>query len=73
MDMTPKEYQDYVAKKAKKSAMTRVFIVSACVAMLAIHFFSWNISAISLMLMAAVVSLVVFFVGDCRKRGGEGR
>ena len=62
-----------MAKKARKTTMTRVFVVSACVAMLAIQFFAWNISAISLMLMAAVVSLVIFFVGDCRKRGGVGR
>ena len=61
-----------MAKKAKKSAMTRGFIVAACIAMLAIHIFAWNISAISLMLMAAVISLTLFVVGDCRKKGGEG-
>ena len=62
-----------MAKKAKKSTMTRVFIVSACIAMLAIHIFSWNISAINLMLVAAVMSLVILVVGDRRKKGGEGR
>ena len=62
-----------MVKKAKKSTMTRVFIVAACVAMLAIHFFAWNISSISLMLVAAVISLTIFLMGDRRKKGGEGR
>ena len=62
-----------MAKKAKKSPMTRTIIVTACITMLAVHIFSWNISSISLMLTAALVSLTVFIIGDCRKKGGEGR
>ena len=62
-----------MAKKAKKSPMTRAIILSACTAMLVIHIMAWNISSISLMLIAAVVSLVIFIVGDRRKKGGEGR
>ena len=62
-----------MAKKARKSPMTRAIILSACVAMLAIHILSWKISSISLMLTAAVVSLAVFLIGNIRKKGGEGR
>ena len=62
-----------MAKKARKSPMTRAIILSACVAMLFIHILSWKISSISLMLTAAVVSLAVFLIGDSRKKGGEGR
>ena len=49
-----------MAKKARKSPMTRAIILSACVAMLAIHILSWQISSISL-------------IGNIRKKGGEGR
>ena len=62
-----------MAKKTRKSPMTRAIILSACVAMLAIHILSWKISSISLMLTAAVVSLAVFLIGNIRKKGGEGR
>ena len=62
-----------MAKKARKSPMTRAIMLSACVAMLAIHILSWKISSISLMLTAAVVSLAVFLIGNIRKKGGEGR
>ena len=61
-----------MAKKAKKSPLTRIIIPSACVAMLIIHILSWNISSISLMLTAAVISLLVFVIGDRQKKGGEG-
>ena len=60
-----------MAKKAKKTPLTRGIILSAAVAMLAIHILSWNISPISLMLTAAVVSLAVFVLGD--KKGGKGK
>ena len=33
----------------------------------------WRIPEATLMLMAAVVSLVIFFVGDCRKKGKDCR
>ena len=58
-----------MAKKAKKTRMTKIIISTACVAMLAIHIFSWNISPISLMLTAGVVSLAIFAMGD--RKGGE--
>ena len=62
-----------MAKKARKSPMTRAIIPSAALAMLAIHVLSWNISPISLMLTAAVISLAVFALGDQKKKGGDGK
>ena len=59
-----------MAKKAKKTPMTRAIILSAALAMLAIHLLAWNISPISLMLTAAVISLAVFSLSECRKKGG---
>ena len=61
-----------MAKKAKKTPMTRAMILSACTAMLVIHMMAWKISAISLMITAGMVSLLIFVIGDCKK-GGEGR
>ena len=60
-----------MAKKAKKTPLTRGIILCAAIAMLAIHILSWNVSPISLMITAAVVSLMVFTLGN--KKGGERR
>ena len=62
-----------MVKKAKKTPLTRTIIISACVAMLVIHLLSWKISSISLMLTAAAVSLLVFVIGDRKRKGGEGK
>ena len=59
-----------MAKKAKKTRMTKIIIPTACVAMLAVHIFSWNISPISLMITAGAVSLAIFAMGE-RKGGGD--
>ena len=62
-----------MAKKARKTPLTRIIIAAACVAMLVIHLLSWNISSISLMITAAIISLTVFVIGDGRrKKGGAG-
>ena len=58
-----------MAKKAKKTPLTCVLIPTACIAMLVIHLLAWRISSISLMITAALVSLLVFAAGD-RKKGG---
>ena len=60
-----------MVKKAKKTPLTRGIILCAAIAMLAIHILSWNVSPISLMITAAVVSLMVFTLGN--KKGGERR
>ena len=62
-----------MAKKSKNPPLTRGIIASACIAMLVIHLLSWNISSISLMITAAIISLAVFALGDgCKKKGGAG-
>ena len=61
-----------MAKKAKKTPLTRTIILSACTAMLVIHIMAWNISSISLMLVAGMVSLLIFVIHD-RKKGGAAK
>ena len=53
-----------MAKKAKKTKMTKIIIPAACAIMLLSHILAWNISSISLMIIAAVVSLTVFVIGE---------
>ena len=62
-----------MAKKAKKTPLTRIIIPAACMAMLVIHLLSWKISSISLMITAGMISLMIFVIGDWKKKGGEGR
>ena len=51
-------------KKAKKTKQTKIIIPTACTIMLLAHVLAWNISPISLMITAAVVSLAVFAIGE---------
>ena len=53
-----------MAKKAKKTKMTKIIVPAACAVMLLSHILAWNISSISLMITAAVVSLTVFTIGE---------
>ena len=53
-----------MAKKAKKTKMSKIIIPAACAIMLLSHILAWNISSISLMITAAVVSLTVFAIGE---------
>ena len=55
-------------KRMHKSTMSIAIMACACAAMLCINIFAWNFSSISLILIAAVISLVVFLV---RKGGAE--
>ena len=57
-----------MAKKAKKTKQTKIIISAACAVMLLSHILAWNISSISLMITAGVVSLAVFAIGE--KGGG---
>lgn len=61
-------------KKMKKKKMQLGIMMCSCVTMLCINIFTWNFSSISLMLIAAVISLVVFIVkGKPEQKGGAGR
>ena len=56
-------------KKMHKKILPRVIMVCACAAMLCIHIFAWNFSSISLMLIAAAVSLAVYLLNGAQKGG----
>ena len=57
-------------KKMQKKAQPLAIMICSCVAMVCIDIFAWNFSSISLMLVAATVSLTLFLLKDARK-GGE--
>ena len=58
-------------KKMQKKKMPRVIMIGSCVVMLCINIFAWNFSSISLMLIAAVISLSVFIInGAPEQKGG---
>ncbi len=60
-----------MVKKMHKKVLPRAIMVCSFIAMLAINIFAWNFSAISLMLIAAVISLAIFIVkGAPEQKGG---
>ena len=60
-----------MVKKMKKRILSKVIMVCSLVAMLLINIFSLNFSSISLMVMAAIVSLIVFVVKNTSKEKGD--
>ena len=61
-------------KKMHKKKLPRAIMVCSCIAMLCINIFAWNFSSISLMLIAAAVSLTIFmFNGAPEQKGGAKR
>lgn len=57
-----------------KRLLPRLIMVCSFAVMLLINIFAWNISSISLMLVAAAVSLVIFVVqGAPGQKGGAGK
>ena len=61
-------------RKMHKKLQPRVTMICACIVMLLINIFSWDFSSISLMLIAAVVSLTIFLVKDApQQKGGSGK
>ena len=62
-------------KKMHKKKVPRAIMISSCIVMLCINVFAWNISSISLMLVAAVVSLTIFVLSGApeQKKGGAGK
>jgi chromate transporter len=58
----------------KKKLLPCVIMGCSFVTTLLISLFAWNFSSVLLMLIAAVVSLVIFCIqGAPSKKGGEGR
>ena len=58
-------------RKMHNKKLPRTIMVCSCVAMLCINIFAWNFSSISLMLLAAAVSLTIFILhGAPDQKGG---
>ena len=57
-------------RKMPGRKLPRAIMVCSCAAMLCVNFFSWNFSSIRLMLIAALVSLSIFIIGEKKQRGG---
>ena len=61
-------------KKLHKKKLPRAIMLCSCVVMLFINIFTWNFSSISLMLIAAAVSLTLFILnGAPEQKGGAGK
>ena len=58
-------------KKMRKAPMPLAIMVSACAVMLCVNLFAWNFSSISIMVIAAAVSLTVFALQS--KKGGAAK
>ena len=58
-------------KKMPKKKMPRTIMVCSCTAMLLINIFAWNFSSISLMIIAAAISVAIFTVKGPEQKGGE--
>ena len=59
-------------KKMHKKVLPRAIMVCSAIAMLCINIFAWNFSSISLMLIAAAVSLAIFCIKSGKmQKGGE--
>lgn len=56
-------------KKMKKKLLPRVIMVCSLIIMFCINVFAWDFSSISLLLVAAVVSLICFVLQDRKKEG----
>jgi chromate transporter len=57
-------------KKMKKKIFPRVIMISAFLVMTMVNIFSWNFSSINLMLIAGVLSLIIFAVQTAPDRKG---
>ena len=57
-------------KKMKKKIFPRVIMISAFLVMMMVNIFSWNFSSINLMLIAGVLSLIIFAVQTAPDRKG---
>ena len=58
-------------RKMQKKWLPRSIMMGSCLAMLLINIFSWNFSSISLMLIAAIISLTIFTIQKApQSKGG---
>lgn len=60
-----------MVKKMQKKKLPKAIMVCSCAVMLCVNIFAWNFSSVSLMLIAAVVSLTIFILnGSPEQKGG---
>lgn len=58
-------------KKMQKKKLQVIIMICACIVMLSINIFAWNFSSISLMLIAAAISLAYFMIkAEPKQKGG---
>lgn len=58
-------------RKMQKKKMPRMIMIGSCMVMICINIFAWKFSSISLMLIAAVVSLTIYILnGAPEQKGG---
>ena len=63
-----------MVKKMPKKKLPGTVMICSCIVMLCVNLFAWNFSSISLMLLAAAVSLVIFVLsGTPQQEGGAGK
>ena len=60
-------------QKMQKKLLPRAIMVCACVVMLCVNVFAWNFASISLMLIAAAVSLSLFVIQGAPDQKGGGK
>ncbi|MBQ2866521.1 MAG: chromate transporter [Clostridia bacterium] len=61
-------------RKMPKKKLPRAIMICSAIVMLCINVFAWNFSSISLMLIAAVISLTIFILnGAPDQKGGAGK
>ena len=61
-------------KKMPKKKLPKAIMICSCIAMLCINIFAWSFSSISLMLIAAAISLSIFLLkGAPEQKGGAAK
>ena len=60
-------------KKMHKKKLPRTIMACSCIVMLCINIFAWNFSSISLMLVAAAVSLTIFILNGAPEQKGSAK
>ena len=61
-----------MVKKMHKKVLPRTIMVCSCIVMLCINIFALNFSSISLMIIAAIISLTIFIVSSSpQQKGGN--
>ena len=60
-------------RKMQKKWLPLSIMIGSCIAMLLINIFSWNFSSITLMLIAAIISLTIFTIQKAPQSKGGAR